>query len=224
MKLLQQKIQNLVRWFSYHQQGFTAIQTAIGMTASIIAAGSIATVVVSAGTESGTKVDQVITQSVKNLEGSYMLKSDLIGKAAVAGKKGALGQIVFTVGLVLNDGVMDFTPPNPNPANNGLAGPESANVIVISYMDANQKVDDLYWTVRPLGKNNGDTLLEGGELFQITVGSPVAGSNGGNLIDALNPQLSADTKFTLELATAQTPGLVIEEKTPGTISKITQLR
>jgi hypothetical protein len=224
MKFLQGKIQNLVRWFSARQQGFTAIQTAIGMTASIIAAGSIATVVVSAGTESSQTVQQTISQSVKNLEGSYMLKSDLIGKAGVTGKKGTLGQIVFTVGLVLDEGVMDFTPPNPNPANNGLAGPDSANVIVVSYMDANQKVDDLYWTIRPLGKNNGDTLLEGGELFQITIGSPAAGSNGGNLLDALNPQLAADTKFTLELATAQTAGLVVEQKTPGTISKITQLR
>lgn len=224
MKDLFQKIKNILLKCKINQTGFTAIQTAIGVSASVIAAGSVATVVVSAGDEGSAEIQQAIHQSLENMSNTFMLKSNLIGKASTTGAHGTLGQIVFNVGLVLNDGQMDFTPPSADPSNNGMAGLNSANSIVISYIDANQRVDNLYWTVTPLGKNDGDYFLEGGEIFQITVGSPVVGQGGGNLIDVLNPRLSTNTNFQLELLHAQTPGLTIQEKTPSSFTKVVTLK
>jgi hypothetical protein len=220
MNCLLEHLKRLAKWFSNGQGGFTALQTAIVMVSSVVTAGSVATVVVSSGTEAADEAQQAITETVQNLSGTFMIKGDVVGKASITGAHGTLGQIIFNVGLVLNDGAMDFTPPTADPNNNGIAGPDSRNVIILSFIDANQRVDDLYWTAAGLGKNNGDYLLEGGELFQITVGSPAPGQNGGNLIDALNPDLSTYTNFTLEMLHAQSPAYSIEQRTPGTISKV----
>lgn len=204
--------------------GFTAMQTAVGLTASVVAGGSIATAVATTGTESAGQIDQAITSTIENLYGTFMIKSDVTGQASTTGARGATGQIVFNVGLVLDDGRMDFTPPAADPNNNGLAGPDSSNSIIISYRDANQRVDNLYWTVRPLGRNNGDYVLEGGELFQIMIGNSTPGEKGGNLVNALNPVLSTNTRFVLEIMHAKSPGFTFEYTTPGSLSKIFTLR
>jgi hypothetical protein len=224
MNIVLEHLRGWVKWFNRRQQGFTALQTAIVMTASIVTAGTVATSVISSGTQSADEAQQAITETVQSLHGTLMLKGDMTGKATVTGAHGTIGQIVFNVSLVLNDGVMDFTPPTADPNNNGIAGADSRNVVIVSYSDSNQRVDDLYWTAMGLGKNNGDYLLESGEMFQITVGSPTAGQNGGNLTDALNPDLSTYTAFTLSVFPAKSPALVTEQRTPGTISKVVTLR
>jgi hypothetical protein len=224
MNILIEKLVKLVQRVRRAQRGFTAVETAIGLTAAIVASGAVATVVVSSGTESSQKIDQAVTETMNNLSGTFMIKSDMTGKANITGVHGTLGQIVFNVGLVLNDGRMDFTPPLADPSDSGMAADNSSNAIVICYSDANQRVDNLYWTVKALGKNNGDYILDGGELFQITVGSALAGQNGGNLVDALNPDLTTNTNFVLEMLHAQSPGLSIEQTTPSNLSKVVKLR
>jgi hypothetical protein len=218
------QLKNLIKPFRRTAVGFTALQTAIAMTASIVTAGTVASAVVTSGNEVSDQSQKAIYQTIQNLESTFMLKSTLAGKAAITGVHGTLGQIIFNVGLVLDTGSMDFTPPNPDPANTGLAAADSQNQIVISYSEANQRVDNLYWTVTKLGKNNGDNLLEGSELFQITVGSSSPGQNGGNLIDALSPDLSTNTAFTIEMLTSQTPVLAIDQTTPGSFTKVIILR
>jgi hypothetical protein len=224
MNIVIDKIRGMLKRMAGSQRGFTAIQTAIGMTASIIAAGSVAGAVVNAGTESSNAVEETITESIQNIEGTFIVKGDMAGRAVITGAHGTLGQLIFNVGLVLNDGSMNFTPPTADLSNNGLAGADSSNSIVVSYTDANQKVDNLYWTINKLGKNNGDNILEGGELFQIVIGSPIAGQDGGNLTDALNPDLSTNTQFVLELLHAQAPGLILQQKTPPNFTKMVALR
>ena len=53
----------------------------------------------------------------------------------------------------------------------GLASTSThTNKVVINYIDKNQKVNNLYWTVTKLGNDNGNNLLEQNEKFQITIG------------------------------------------------------
>jgi hypothetical protein len=224
MIALRTLIKNFGRYFSRGRMGFTALQTAIAMTASIVTAGTVASAVVSSGNQVSDEAQKAVYQTVQNLESTFMLKSTLAGKAQITGVHGTLGQIIFNVGLVLDSGSMDFTPPNPDPGNNGLAAADSQNQIVISYADANQRVENLYWMVNKLGKNNGDNILEGGELFQIIIGSTTPGQNGGNLIDALSPDLTTNTAFAIEMQSAQTPLLVIDQKTPGSFTKVSIMR
>ena len=150
-----------------------------------------------------------------------MVKSPIYAKAATIGPQGTICQLSFNVALVCSDGFIDFTPPTASPENNGLAGPDSTNLIVISYTDANQHVDNLYWTVAKLGKDNGNDLLEGSEMYQITVGgNPVAGIDGGNLVDALNSDLSTNTEFVIDMGAPQSAILHLEGKTTASLKKM----
>jgi hypothetical protein len=210
----------LTRIFN-QEHGFTAIQTAIGVVSSVAVAGTLGTAVVSSATESADTTEQVVQESIANIQGTFDLRGSVVGIASKTGPQGSLGQLTFSLALVCNDGSMDFTPPVPSVENSGLAGPDSLNTIIISYTDDNQYVDNLYWTVAKLGRDDGDYLLEGKEMYQITIGgSKVPGQNGGNLVDALNPDLTTYTKFSLDIKSPQTPNLVLERTTPGYIHNI----
>ena len=110
--------------------------------------------------------------------------------------------------------------------NNGpaLTGTSSTNKVVINYIDKNQTVNNLYWTVTKLGNDNGNNLLEQNEKFQITIGNTDNGTGGGNLIDALAPNyLGINTTFTLEVVTPAGAVLTIERTTPAYIDTIMNL-
>jgi len=95
---------------------------------------------------------------------------------------------------------------------------------VISYKDATQKIDDLFWTFSPLGSNNGDNQLDAREQFQITIGNATATQNGGNLADALSTcHLGRDTKFSIEIKTPGGSTMVFERTTPSWIDRVMNL-
>lgn len=219
------KFTTLWKAFVREQSGFTAIQTVIGAVALVGAAGSVAGGVVTSGTQAAEQSKQKIEQVIENIQGTFMLKGSVIGMANTTGAQGTLSQISFIVGLVIQGGAADLTPPTPSPDNSGLAGPESNNLIVISYTDDNQHVENLYWTVTKLGKDDGDNLLEGNELFQITIGGDIQpGRAGGNLVDALGIDLSPDSKFTIEMTTPQGAVLAFDRTTPSSFHRCVNLR
>jgi archaellin len=74
-----------------------------------------------------------------------------------------------------------------------------------------------------MGNDNGNNLLEMNEKFQVTIGDPIPGAAGGNLVNALEPDLGANTAFTLELLTPAGAVLQIPRNTPATIDAIMNL-
>ena len=129
------------------------------------------------------------------------------------------------VSNVLGGDPVDFTQPNQDGADTGVAASNSSNKVVINYIDSSKTVTNLYWTYTALGTTDGDDLLETGEKFEITIGSDTAGASGGNLIDALNPNyLSVNDTFTLEILTPVGAVLVIERTTPHYIDTKMNLR
>jgi archaellin len=219
------RLAGLMQGLIKQERGFTALQTAIGVVSSVAVAGTLGTAVVNSGSDAAEETQKVVQESIANIEGTYDLRGSVIGTTAKAGASGALGQLTFSLALVCSDGSMNFTPPSPSPDNNGLAGPDSQNIIVISYTDQNQYVDNLYWTVSKLGNDDGDFILDGREMYQITIGgNRAAGQNGGNLIDALNPDLSTYTKFSIDVKSPQGANLVLERTTPAYIHNIVNFR
>jgi archaellin len=67
-------------------------------------------------------------------------------------------------------------------------------------------------------------LLETNEKFQISIGSDTPNEDGGNLVDALEPDLGVNTTFTLEVLTPAGAVLQIERTTPAYIDPIMNLR
>ncbi len=207
------------------QKGITTVQTVISGVSFLAVAGGFASAVVSAGMDASQESEQAVHEAIQNIQGTYQIKGPVIAKATTVGSSGTIGQITFTVALAGRGGIVDFTPPVPDAANNGIAGAGSQNPIVISYSDKYQHIENLYWTIARLGRNNGDNLLEDGELFQITIGGGlVPGQTGGNLIDALPAKLSTDTSFTIEMKGARGATLSFERRTPSSIDRIVNFR
>jgi flagellin FlaB len=216
---------HMFRLFKRNEKGITGLETAIILIAFVVVAAVFAYTVLSAGLFSTQKAQEAAYSALNEAESSVELKSPVILTANTTGSTGKVQQISFCVANFLGSDGMDFTPPTANTTlHNGLADESSQNKVVINYVDINQTVKDLYWTVDALGVNDGDYLLEKNEKFEITIGSSVVGSGGGNLVDALTDDLSVNTKFDIILSTPAGAILQIERTTPGSIDKIMNLR
>lgn len=200
------------------------METAIILIAFVVVAAVFAYTALSSGMFATQKAQEAAYSALKEAQSSIELKSPVILTGNVTGSSGMVQQISFCVSNLLGGDSIDFTPPSSNTSNTGLAAPGSSNKIVINYIDINQTVNDLYWTVDALGIDDGDYILEKNEKFEITIGSDTPGSSGGNLVNALEPDLSVNTKFNIIISTPAGAILQIERTTPATIDKIMNMR
>jgi flagellin FlaB len=211
--------------FSNHEQGITGLETAIILIAFVVVAAVFAYTVLSAGLFATQKTTESIYSGLKEAQSSLVLKGGLIATANTTGANGTIKQMAFVVGIIAGGEPIDFTPPTANTTgNNGLAAANSSNKVVISYVDDNQEVRDLYWTLTKLGKSDGDNFLEENEKFEVTVGANTTGANGGNLANALNPPLRPGQKFNLLLMTQAGAVLQLERTMPGYFDPVMNLR
>jgi len=191
----------------------------------VVVAAVFAYTALSAGLFSTQKSQEAVYAGLKEARSTMELRGAVIATAGTEGASGStIKQISFTVGSVLGGEPIDFTPPNASGANDGTANTTtSTNKIVISYIDQDQKVNDLYWTVTKLGDSDGDDLLEMNEKFEVTIGNATAATSGGNLLDALGTDLTVNKTFTIEVKASVGAVLNIERTTPAYIDTIVNL-
>jgi archaeal flagellin FlaB len=205
------------------ESGITGLETAIILISFVVVAAVFAYTVISAGIFSTQKSKEAVHSGLQRVQSTLELKSSVIAVAANSGAQGYLSQIKFDLANSLGGNPVDFTPPLTS-GTNGRAPANSPNKIVISYKDSIQKVDDLFWTFTQLGSNNGDTQLDAGEQFEVTIGNVAAAQNGGNLVDALSTRhLKADTAFSIEIKTGAGATLTFERITPSWIDPVMDL-
>ncbi|MDO8473330.1 MAG: hypothetical protein Q7T05_05875 [Dehalococcoidia bacterium] len=222
MKIFLVKLGAFLQRLRRDQRGaVTIVQAAITGASVLVAGGTFAAATVTSGTDATQQAQQVVHQSIQNILSTMDLRGNVVAIASTTGSKGTVGQVQFTVGLATSGGAVDLTPPQPSPDNNGLPAPDSMNNIIISYTDRDQRVDNLYWTARSLGKNNGDNILDEGEQFLIIIGgNKVPGKNGGNLVDALASHLSTDSRFSIEVKASDGAVLVFDRRTPAAFDPV----
>ncbi len=209
----------MLKKFLAKEKGITGLETAIILIAFVVVAAVFAYTALSAGLFSTQKAQEAVYSGLKEAQSTLELKGAVIATGNSTGDTGEVGEITFTVSNVLGGEPIDFTPPSGGAA--GLAT-GNAHKVVINYLDSRQEIDDLYWYVTKLGNDDGDSLLETGEKFQITVGSQ---SGQGNLVDALTGgALSVNTKFSLVIMTPIGAVLTVERTTPPYIDQINNLR
>jgi len=205
-----------------HEKGITGLETAIILIAFVVVAAVFAYTALSAGLFSTQKAQEAVYSGLKEAQSTLELKGGVIATAGTTGANGTIKQLTFVVANVLGGEPIDFTPPGAG-ATTGLAS-GTANKVVINYLDQNQEVDNLYWTVTKMGADDGDTLLEPGEKFQITVGANSSITGAGNLINALTPDLTVNKTFSLVIMTPSGAVITIERTTPPYIDTIMNLR
>jgi len=205
------------------QRGITGLETAIILIAFVVVAAVFAYTALSAGLFSTQKGQEAVYSGLREAQSSLELRGGVIATAGTAGAEdtGTVKQISFTVSNVLGGEPIDFTAPTANSSDTGVSEAGSSNVLVINYVDDNQTVNDLYWTVTKLGNDDGDNLLEDQEKFKVTIGNT---TDGGTLLNALDPDLTANQEFSLVLQTPIGAILEIERTTPPYIDTIMNLR
>jgi flagellin FlaB len=210
----------MLKKFLRHEKGITGLETAIILIAFVVVAAVFAYTALSAGLFSTQKGQEAVYSGLKEARSTVELKGAVIAIAPTAGATSNVSQIVFTIASVLGGEPIDFTPPSGG--SSGTAN-GTANKVLINYIDKDQTVNNLYWTVAKLGKDNGNYLLETDEKFQITIGGSGA---EGNLLNALDSSylLGVNKTFSLVLVTPVGAVLEIERTTPAYLDLINNLR
>jgi flagellin FlaB len=189
-----------------------------------VVAAVFAYTVLSAGLFSTQKGQEAVYSGLKEAQSTLELKGSVIATANTTGAAGKVQQISFIVSNVLGGEAVDFTEPSENTSSTGTAASGSSNKVVINYIDQNQNVKNLYWTVTKMGNDDGDNLLEVNEKFQITIGGDTVGSGAGNLVDALSVSpLTVNKTFDLEVVTPAGAVLTVERTIPAYIDTIMNL-
>jgi len=198
------------------ESGLSALETAIVLISFVVVAAVFAFTMLSAGMFATERSKEAIyaglegVGSTLELRGSVLLTTTTEMSGTVAGTA-AVDTIIFTVSNAAGGSPVDLHAPN------GSEG----NSIVILYSDKDQLVPELGWTVEFLGKNDGDVLLEEGEVAQITI--PGLGVDVGGDIGAANilsPALGPDRDFSLEIKPPVGGVMTLARRTPSYIDLV----
>lgn len=163
-----------LRKLHQNESGMSALETAIILIAFIVVASVFAFTILSAGSASTEKGQQAINAGLEQVQSSMAMKGDIIAMGNAAGT--AVDEVVFTLSLVSTGSPVDLT------------AAAADRVVIMSYRDGTQLVNDLTYTVAWVGANDGDDLLEANELAEVTVD-----------LTGLTPVLGPNTPFALEI-------------------------
>ncbi|MBX3084186.1 MAG: hypothetical protein KF716_21305 [Anaerolineae bacterium] len=179
-----------------NENGQAALETAIILIAFIVVSSIFAFTILSAGSSSTEKGKEAIAAGMQSVQSSMSVKGAVIAKANAT--KDAVDTVVFTLALVSGGSPID------------LKAAAADRKVIIGYRDGAVIENNLDWTVTFIGKNNGDALLENGELAEITVTIPT-----GKLVENQN--------FTLEVKPPTGAVLIVTRTTPPAIAAVMEL-
>jgi flagellin FlaB len=185
------------------EAGITALETAIILIAFVVVASVFAFTMLSAGTFSTERGKEAIYAGLTEVQSSMEIKGGVIAIAATTGASGTVGSLIFTVANVLDGEAVN------------LSTGDAAEV-VFEYRDASQRValGNNDWAVAWLGNENGNGLLEVGELAEVTV----------TLTDNISSTLSTNTTFVLEMKPPNGAILNLQRTTPAWLDLVNDLR
>ena len=184
------------------EQGLSALETAIVLIAFVVVAAVFAFTMLSAGMFSTERSKEAVYAGLEEVRGSMELRGNIVAQAAVTGTTGAkLQDLTFSVSNVAGGEAIDLTDTTGD------------NKIVIDYLDSSTRVTDLDWTADlTVGNDDGDQLLEDGEMAKLTV--------------TLDPDVSVgtNTKFKLQVKPPKGSVLELERTTPAYFDSVMDLQ
>jgi flagellin FlaB len=188
------------------EKGVTALETAIILIAFVVVASVFAFTILSAGMNSTEQSKVAINSGLSEVQGSLEVKGNVIATGDTA--NGYVKEVIVTVSTVAGGQPMDIS---------HKSGPNSDNVVVISYRDGAINQSDVNWSTEMLGTHNDNGLLDPREMVEITV--PITGTDS-----SIKTPLIRNQSFVLEIKPPQGGVLVIERTIPPTITTVMDLQ
>ena len=191
-------LKKLLRRIRDKEEGITGLETAIILIAFVIVASVFAYVVLSAGLFSSQKAKEAVTAGIETTMATVEIRGNMVARM----QSSRVTEIYFCVGIPSAGSSVDFSP-------------SSANVspMVISYMDADNMLPSVNFTIQRLSTINNDFLLDHNELFQVTVAIPTSG----------NISIGPYDSFSLEVKPPDGPVMTVERTIPGRVSQYVNL-
>ena len=150
------------------QRGITGLETAIILIAFVVVASVFAYTVLSAGIFSAQKGSEAIHAGLQAAKSSMELVGSVVAKDTDSDDD--VDEFVFTVANAIAGEPIDLIE-TVDADSDGVLSDEATKLhsLIATYIDKNQRVEDLAWTSTPIGRGDGDDLLEQGEKFEIVV-------------------------------------------------------
>jgi flagellin FlaB len=191
-------IRELWRRIRNREEGITGLETAIILIAFVIVASVFAYVVLSAGLFSSQKAKEAVTAGIQTTMATVEIRGNVVARMVSS----EVREIYFTVGIPAAGHPVDFNPPSAN-----------VSPLVISYMDADNILPSVNWTLQKLTVINADNLLDHNELFRISVQIPTTG----------NISIGPYDSFALEIKPPDGPAVNFERTIPGRVTQFVNL-
>ena len=185
------------------QRGITGLETAIVLIAFVVVSSVFAFAALSTGMFSSDKAKETHTAGLAESRGTLELKGSVVAKVSgTTGATGVVTSIEFQISNAAAGEAIDMTPGNT----------------IIKYRDKTQTVN-LNSSTEFSASNiaafgDTDSLLEIGELFQITL---------LNLTSNLATDLGTNTDFTIEMIPSGGAVLFIGRRTPVSLEASNRL-
>ena len=155
-----------------NERGITGLETSIILIAFVVVASVFAFTVLSTGVFSSERGKETIFAGLKDARSSLSAKGSVIAyRGVLADSTSTVFKFTFDAALSLNGEPIDLTPPFTSDGSGTdpdiVASPDQ--VTVIDYIDKNQALPDVPWSVTFPGQDDGDNILEINERAEITV-------------------------------------------------------
>ena len=191
-------MRKLFRLFN-REDGITGLETAIILIAFVIVASVFAFVVLSTGLFSAERGKETVFAGLEKARGNLEVRGALtVADTDTNGTIDSTDEIVFNVALAAGGFPISLDPA------------AYVNTVIVNWIDAQNRIADITYTVAWI-LEDGDTLLENGELAEITV-SPPAGST-----------LDPNETFTLEVIPPSGGTNLINRPRPPAIDDVMDL-
>ena len=229
------------------EKGITGLETAIILIAFVVVASVFAFTVLSTGIFASERSKETVFAGLEEAKSSIEPRGSVIAYKGHDGTNQTIYKLSFVVSNAIAGEPVDLTPPyDTNDSNTDpdiVSGAEYKTVI--SYIDKNQFLPDVPWTVAWIGNNNSDDLLEEGEKAEITVWLltrdflaqasdptlsagvayyPYADANGSLGMLSTDTAITTNDQFTIEMKPESGAVLTVQRWAPARLDKIMDLK
>jgi len=221
------------------QRGITGLETAIILIAFVVVASVFAFTVLSIGIFASERSKETVFAGIEEAQSSIEPRGSVVAyKGVLADSTSTVFKVTFVVSNPIAgepvDLTADYAATDSGTDPTVVASAES--VTVISYVDKNQVLNDMPWTVAWLGNNDGDNLLEDNEKAEITVwllnranataigtaGSIAYQTTEGGMYSTATV-LTTNDEFTIEMKPPSGAVLNIQRSTPSQFDTVMDL-
>ena len=227
------------------EKGITGLETAIILIAFVVVASVFAFTVLSTGIFASERSKETVFAGLEEAKSSIEPRGSVIAYKGNDGTDDTVFKVSFVVSNAVAGEPVDLTPPYDTDDSGDdpdiIASAEYKTVV--SYIDNNQYLNDVPWSISCVGNSNTDSLLEEGEKAEISVWlltrdntvtnatdsngvSPwsAADANGSRGMLSTDTVIGTNDQFTIEMKPESGAVLTIQRTAPSRLDTIMDLK